>query len=90
MVKERTINNKHPFFIKLRENEWSMGNGQCSECCGVAPTFYDLQAEGEVQDGQIVRGSLGKLKYQEDVGHELKCATGIVLEDLGYKVIWKA
>ena len=29
----------------LRKNEWSMGNGQCPDCCGSQPGKWDFRPE---------------------------------------------
>jgi len=51
----------------LRGKEWSMGNGQCPECCGVPPDWH----------GHIVHLT------GDTIGHEKKCPLASVLRDLG-------
>jgi len=51
----------------LKDKEWSMGNGQCPECCGVPESWY---------------GHPCHLKA-ETIGHKADCPLAASLRDLG-------
>lgn len=59
--------------VKIRAREWTMGNGQCHECCGTKDGF----------NGH----SLSYNKF--DMGHEKGCSIGEILEAFGEEVLWK-
>ena len=44
----------------LEKREWSMGNGQCPDCCGASPSFL----------GGVALGGWHRL---EEIGHEPNC-----------------
>ena len=55
---------------KLKEKEWSMGNGQCPTCGGMEPGFNS--------------NLLSYNKF--DCGHTDSCETAFIMENLGMKV----
>ena len=59
----------------LRRLEWSMGNGQCPECCGAS------------DDGRWHGHPLYRLL--SDLGHKLDCALANSIEELGGEVTYR-
>ena len=57
----------------LRNREWSMGNGQCPECCG-----HPLEWIGH----PCCSGA-----YLEKLGHTDECPWAKMLEEVGEKVL---
>lgn len=51
----------------LKKLEWSMGNGQCPECCGVPPSWY----------GHPCHRTYGS------IGHHKGCKLAASLKELG-------
>lgn len=51
----------------LQRHEWTMGNGQCRECCGVPPKWYGYSCYME----------------KERIGHSLNCSVGFNIRELG-------
>lgn len=58
----------------LRRDEWTMGNGQCGECCGLGTGF--------------LHGSFGGHEDVGRIGHRPACALALSLEELGEEVLW--
>lgn len=52
----------------LKDREWSMGNGQCPDCCGLPPGWLSWT---------------GHTFYREKIGHELDCKLASALRDVG-------
>jgi hypothetical protein len=57
----------------LKDKEWSMGNGQCPECCGVPESWH---------------GHPGNLT-PETIGHNPDCVMAQMLRDLGETPLMK-
>lgn len=57
----------------LKKQEWSMGNGQCPECCGVSPDWigHPLHLDGNT------------------IGHENGCQLAQSLASLGVEPLMK-
>jgi hypothetical protein len=51
----------------LKKREWSMGNGQCPECCGVPESWHGNPC----------------YLTTENIGHELNCKLAESLKELG-------
>ena len=58
------------YVTKLREKEWSMGHGQCPECCGLGPSFYK-------------DGFLNEIKNPVLIGHKRFCLLARMMKDYG-------
>jgi hypothetical protein len=57
----------------IQKDEWSMGNGQCRECCGVHAGWYGHPLHME----------------KESIGHEPGCQTGESVRELGGETLFK-
>ena len=57
--------------LHLTKKEWSMGNGQCYECCGLKPGFGAGSASPATAD---------------ETGHKRKCWHAKMLVELGFTV----
>jgi len=57
----------------LRKKEWSMGNGQCPECCGVPKSWH---------------GHPCYMKA-DSIGHKKDCGLALSLKDLGEKPVMR-
>ena len=55
----------------LLKKEWSMGNGQCDECCGLKPGFGAGSAMPASPD---------------ETGHYTKCKFAKMMKELGIQV----
>lgn len=53
----------------LKKSEWSMGNGQCPECCGVSAKWF----------GHSLHTTAGS------IGHQKKCALAKALRAVGVR-----
>lgn len=51
----------------LLKQEWSMGNGQCPECCGVPESWHGHSL----------------YTTSDEIGHELDCELAESIKDLG-------
>lgn len=56
------------YVTKLREKEWSMGHGQCPECCGLGPKLY-------------LDGFANEIKNPKLIGHSKFCLLARVMRD---------
>lgn len=56
----------------LRKREWSMGNGQCPDCCGVPPDWLGHPLH----------------ETPETIGHKLGCQLAEALADAGERVVY--
>lgn len=56
----------------LKKREWSMGNGQCPDCCGVHKGWlgHPLYLDGT------------------EIGHEPKCSLAVAIADAGGKPLY--
>ena len=59
--------------LYLTKKEWSMGNGQCYECCGLGPNF----AKGMMNE-----------PLPEETGHKRNCKFAKMLGELGFDVLY--
>ena len=57
--------------LYLTKKEWSMGNGQCDECCGMGPNWGKGMANEPLP---------------EETGHTRKCKFAKMLVELGFTV----
>jgi hypothetical protein len=57
----------------LRKREWSMGNGQCPECCGVHEGWL----------GHLL------YKTSKNIGHKKKCKLAKAIKSLGGEVLYE-
>jgi len=57
----------------LKEREWSMGNGQCPECCGVPESWHGHPC----------------FLTTENIGHEHNCKLAEALKELGENPLMK-
>jgi hypothetical protein len=57
----------------LKKREWSMGNGQCQECCGVPASWHGHPC----------------YLTTENIGHELDCPLAMLLKELGENPLMK-
>lgn len=57
----------------LQDKEWSMGNGQCPECCGAPDSWHGHPCH----------------MTTESIGHELDCSLAASLSDLGVTPLMK-
>jgi len=57
--------------LYLTKKEWTMGNGQCYECCGLKPGFGAGSASPATAD---------------ETGHTKKCKFAKMLVELGFTV----
>jgi hypothetical protein len=55
----------------LLDKEWSMGNGQCDECCGLGPDWG--------------KGFMNE-PLPEETGHTRNCKFAKMLKELGFTV----
>jgi hypothetical protein len=62
------------YVTRLREKEWSMGNGQCPECCGLSPKWYK-------------GGFLNDVKNPSKIGHEKFCLLARMMKDYGIRPV---
>ena len=54
------------------KKEWSMGNGQCPECCGVPPSWYGHPCH----------------RKASSIGHERKCSLAAAIPSALYRGQW--
>ncbi len=59
------------YVSRLREKEWSMGNGQCPACGGLGPGFYHKENPKFI--GRTV----------SDIGHSKFCLFARMMKDYG-------
>ncbi len=64
---------KKELIKKIREDEWTMGNGQCGVCCGTKDGF----------------NGHSNSYNEFEMGHKEGCYKGEMLEYLGEKVLWQ-
>ena len=57
----------------LRRKEWSMGNGQCPECCGM---------------GEMIAANWKFHGMPAEYGHKDGCEFAKALEELGEQAVW--
>jgi len=57
--------------LYLTKKEWSMGNGQCHECCGLGPNW----GKGFANE-----------PAPEETGHKKNCKYAKMMKELGFKV----
>lgn len=57
----------------LKKHEWSMGNGQCPECCGVPASWHGHPCH----------------MTAETIGHEADCSLAAALRDAGETPLMK-
>lgn len=57
----------------LKKMEWSMGNGQCPECCGVPASWHGHPCH----------------MTTENIGHEADCSLAAALRDAGEAPLMK-
>jgi hypothetical protein len=57
--------------LYLTKKEWSMGNGQCDECCGLGPDWG--------------KGFMNE-PLPEETGHTRNCKFAKMLKELGFTV----
>ncbi len=69
----------------LKSDEWQMGNGQCHECCGLAP---DGTVVGHPSNSYVTSWGSGHGDYKRDTGHAPECKLAMSLELLGSPVKW--
>ena len=53
----------------LQDKEWSMGNGQCPECCGTPASWH----------GHLL------YKTADTIGHEKDCTLAAAIKEVGGK-----
>lgn len=63
----------------LRAREWTMGNGQCHDCCGLKPGAWF---------GRLHPHPSAPTKEHE--GHYRKCKLAAALESLGEDVVYRS
>jgi hypothetical protein len=66
----------------LREDEWEMGNGQCHDCCGLAPDGTPRSYGGVTSWGS------SHPHMHRPLGHAPTCKRAMSLELLGAPVVW--
>jgi len=57
----------------LLNKEWSMGNGQCGDCCGAHRGWYNHPCYMETSS----------------IGHKLDCGAGLSIRELGGETLFK-
>lgn len=62
----------------LRSKEWAMGNGQCDECCGLAPGKWFSKTHPH----PVCRS-------KRDEGHMKGCKVAEAITSLGGKVVYR-
>jgi hypothetical protein len=59
------------YLVRLKEKEWSMGNGQCPSCGGLAPGWYKKDGfSSDIRDPKMI-------------GHRKFCILARMLKDYG-------
>jgi hypothetical protein len=59
--------------LYLTKKEWSMGNGQCDECCGLGPNW--------------AKGCLNE-PLPEETGHKRNCEFAKMLVEMDFDVLY--
>jgi hypothetical protein len=63
----------------LRRKQWSMGNGQCEECCGLRPD----------KEWHYWNPVTKEVRYEYDqMGHDKKCRFAKLMKELGIDVVY--